>query len=288
MKRRKAFSSCVGVIPARFASKRFPGKPLAVLLGKPLIQHVYERASLAESLSRVLVATDDEEIVRVVKEFGGEALLTRRDHLNGTERVAEVARRCNERFFVNIQGDEPMIAPEEIDKCVDSLRKSDGYSVFTLATPIEADEDIDNPSVVKVVIDLGGSAIYFSRSRIPWCPFDPCTREAGTRVGRSSADSGGKALDRQKTARNLAVSSDKLGCRYLGHIGLYAYRRDALLRVSRARPTALEIAEDLEQLRFLEHGCRIGVGITSYHQMGVDTREDLEAMEKLLSGAGES
>jgi len=237
----------LGVIPARFRSSRFQGKPLALLGGKPMIQHVYERASKSERLSDLLVATDDERIFAAVESFGGKALMTSPDHPSGTDRVAEAARSSESEIVVNIQGDEPFISPGVIDQLVRPFNHSPGIDMSTLCRRIEDEAALADPNVVKVVTDRHGDALYFSRSLIPH-----------PRHGESA-----QALE---------------------HIGIYAYRKEFLLRFASLQPTPLEQAEGLEQLRALEHSACIRVVRTTDHAgVSVDTPEDLQAAEALLS-----
>lgn len=235
----------VGVIPSRYRSTRFPGKALAALAGKPLIQHVYERSVSARSLERVLVATDDDRILEAVRKFGGEAILTSPDHLSGTDRLAEVARGLEAGTYVNIQGDEPLVDPRDIDALVEKLRQDPSVDMATLRSPIRKREDLENPNVVKVVCDQAGDALYFSRSPIPH-------RMGGDLTG---------------TYR---------------HLGLYAYRRAFLLEITAAAPGALERLERLEQLRVLETGRGIRVLDAVGPSIGVDTPADLERVRRLL------
>lgn len=245
-------SSVVAVIPARYASSRFPGKPLADLHGRPMIEHVWRRATAARRLDAVLVATDDRRIADAVEGFGGQAVMTRADHRTGTDRLAEVATALPCAVIVNVQGDEPLLASAAIDTLVDALQTDGTADMSTLSRPVLADDDVASPHLVKVVTRLDGSALYFSRSAIPM------SRE-------TSADSGG--------LRRV-------------HLGLYAYRRDVLLRLAALAPTPLECAESLEQLRALEHGYRIRVAVTDHLSFGVDTPEDLErARRHLAAGA---
>lgn len=237
-------SRTLGVIPARFASSRFPGKALAPLAGKPIIQHVFERASLARYLHKVIIATDDERIRDAARLFGAPVRMTRADHLSGTDRVAEVAESENAGVVVNIQGDEPLLDPEAIDSAVLALTSDPCIEMATLAKRIEDPAEISDPNVVKVVADLSGDAIYFSRTAIPY-----------VRDGRAA---------------------------HYKHIGLYVYRRDFLLAYSGLPVGPLEQAERLEQLRALENGHRIRVVETSYESFGVDTAQDLERVALLF------
>jgi 3-deoxy-manno-octulosonate cytidylyltransferase (CMP-KDO synthetase) len=234
----------VAVIPARFASTRLPGKPLLAETGRPLIQHVVEAARRSLSLQRVIVATDDLRIAQAVTAFGGEAVMTRADHPTGTDRVAEVAARIEEaRIIVNVQGDEPEIAGATIDRLVALLESDPDAPVATLATPIRDEAVYRDPSCVKVVCSRPGRALYFSRSPIP------CHRD-----GLPGAGSGA----------------------ILGHLhlGLYAYRRDFLLSICSLPRSPLEDAEKLEQLRILEAGYKIAIGIVDEPSVGIDTPED--------------
>jgi len=239
----------VGLIPARYASSRFPGKALAEVCGKPMVQHVVERASRARLLDEVVVATDDERILQAVRGFGGKACLTSPAHPSGTDRIAEVARELACDLVVNIQGDEPLIDPAVIDLAVEPLARDPRICMGTLARPMGAAEAAD-PSKVKVVVDRQGFALYFSRSPIPYL--------------RDGAPADG--------ARP-----------YLLHIGLYAYRRETLLRLAALAPTPLEERERLEQLRALEHGIRIRVVQTEHQSFGVDTPADLERVRRLMA-----
>ncbi len=239
------------MIPARFASSRYPGKPLAILAGKPLVQHVFERASQARYLSQVLVATDDERIAVSARRFGAPVRMTRADHASGTDRVAEAAAADTAELVVNIQGDEPLIDPGAIDSAVLGLLEAEDVPMGTLKKRIEDRRELVNPNVVKVVTDRFGDAIYFSRSRIPY-----------VRDGQ----------DRQE-------------CLSYKHIGLYVYRRGFLLGYSQLPVGPLERAERLEQLRALENGHKIRVVETEYESLGVDTPEDLERVAGLLAAA---
>lgn len=241
------------VIPARFASTRFPGKPLADLLGKPMIQWVVERTAASTLVDRVLVATDDERIAAAVRAFGGDVVMTRADHQTGTDRLAEVAEGLDSELIVNVQGDEPLIVPAMIDEAVAPLRADPGIVMGTLMTPLASAEEYHNPNVVKVVVDRRGFALYFSRSPIPH-------------------------------PRDLAVDAATLAVFPGGrHVGLYVYRRDFLLAFPKLPPTPLEELEKLEQLRALEHGYAIRVAGTAHTSLGVDTPEDLARVRALLA-----
>lgn len=243
------------IIPARFASTRFPGKPLAPLSGKPMIQHVYERAKASKLASKVMVATDSPEIVEAVARFGGEAVLTSPDHASGTDRIAEAASRLDCDIIVNVQGDEPLIAAEVIDAAI-GLLSDERAAIGTMVTPIKKAADITDPNVVKAVFDSEGFALYFSRSAIPY------HRDSWT---------GGAALSG--------------GVRVYKHIGIYSYMRSALIKFTSLKPSVLEQTEKLEQLRALENGIRIKIGITEYESIGVDTPEDLERVRLCLSSS---
>ncbi len=229
------------IIPARYASARFAGKVLADRTGKPLIQHVHERAARAALVDRVIVATDDERIVAAVEAFGGEAVMTSPDHANGTSRIAEVARSLDDEIIVNVQGDEPEIEPGLIDLTIRALAGRADFPMATLASPFAPGEDPADPNIVKVVADRAGRALYFSRSLIPH--------------------------DR-----------DGAGARPpLKHVGIYVYRRDFLLTYVTLGPTPLEQAERLEQLRVLEHGYPIAVAVGDVPHHGIDTAQQYEA-----------
>jgi len=239
--------TAIAVIPARFASSRFPGKPLAKQTGRFLVQHVWERVRAAACLDRVIVATDDERIAEAVGSFGGEVMLTRADHQSGTDRVAEVCRDLECDLVVNVQGDEPEIEPATIRRLVELLEQDDRCPMATLACPFSGipGSDPSDPDAVKVVVDLNGRALYFSRSLIPHPP------DAAAASGASGAP--------------------------LLHLGIYAYRRAFLLRLASWEPTPLEQLERLEQLRVLEHGHSIRVGVVARAAVGIDTPEDYAA-----------
>jgi 3-deoxy-manno-octulosonate cytidylyltransferase (CMP-KDO synthetase) len=240
----------LAVIPARFASTRLPGKPLVPLAGKPMIERVWERVRQSASVSGVLVATDDERIRSAVESFGGQAVMTRADHRSGTERIAEVAAsRKDIDIFVNVQGDEPLIDPTAIDQAVEVIEADAEVHVSTLAVPIGNPADIMDPNVVKVVLDFDGYALYFSRAPIP------CVRDRGGPVH----------------------------AQHLKHLGLYAFRRAALLEFATFPQGDLERIEQLEQLRWLENGYRIRVAETAHDSVSVDVPEDVARVEALLS-----
>ncbi|HVH61672.1 MAG TPA: 3-deoxy-manno-octulosonate cytidylyltransferase [Candidatus Sulfotelmatobacter sp.] len=240
----------VVVIPARYLSTRLPGKPLVSLAGKPMIQRVYERVRLAQRVDRVIVATDDERIVKAVEGFGGEARMTRADHRTGTERVAEVAAREEAELFVNVQGDEPLLDPVAVDTAVASLREEPAASIATVATPIKTPADIMDPNVVKTVLDFDGNALYFSRAPVPW----------------------------------VRDTASKIQVRHLKHLGLYVFQRDALLEYPTLPQGELERSEQLEQLRWLENGWKIRVAEVAHDAVSVDVAEDVARVEKLLEG----
>ncbi|WP_305046575.1 3-deoxy-manno-octulosonate cytidylyltransferase [Geoalkalibacter sp.] len=246
----------VALIPARYASTRFPGKPLVDILGKPMIQRVYERVTQARGIDRVIVATDDQRIFEVVRAFGGEVEMTREDHPTGTDRLAEVAARIDADLLVNVQGDEPLIDPRMIEAAVEPLRQDPGILMGTLMTPIASVDEFLNPNVVKVVTDRDGFALYFSRAPIPH-PRD--------------------------FTSDLELHLSALAPRK--HVGLYVYRRDFLLRYPRLPATPLENLEKLEQLRALEHGFRIRVVETALSSLGVDTPADLARVCLALQNA---
>jgi 3-deoxy-manno-octulosonate cytidylyltransferase (CMP-KDO synthetase) len=237
------------VIPARYGSTRLPGKPLVPLAGQPMIQRVYARAKLAQTVHRVIVATDDARIVHAVESFGGEARMTRPDHRTGTERVAEVAAHESGDVFVNVQGDEPLLDPAAVDTAVSALLSDSGTSVSTVATPIKLPADIMDPNVCKVVLDFDENALYFSRAPIPW-------------------------------VRDTAA---KLQVRHLKHLGLYVFRREALLEYPTLPQGELERIEQLEQLRWLENGWKIRVAEVEHDAVSVDVPEDVARVEKLLA-----
>lgn len=252
----------VAIIPARYESTRFPGKPLAVIGTKSMIQHVYERASEAPGIDEVLVATDDRRILSAVNDFGGKALLTSKNHATGTDRLAEVAKKMKAKWVVNVQGDLPFVRPETISRTLKPLRRDHSIVMGTAKTAIYEKEEWFNPNVVKVVTDAKGFALYFSRCPIPY-------------VRRNGKVSGGS--HRAAKSREESV----LGYR---HIGLYVYRRDFLLKFARLRPTPLERAERLEQLRALDYGYRIRVVEVNEPSVEVDTPEDLHKAEAYLEG----
>ncbi|MDW7679884.1 MAG: 3-deoxy-manno-octulosonate cytidylyltransferase [bacterium] len=239
--------TAVGIIPACYASQRFPGKPLADILGKPMIQWVYEQASATKRLRQVLVATDDERIYQTVATFGGNVEMTSPAAANGTERIAEIARRLDDPLIVNIQGDEPLIRPDVIDQLVELMVQNPQAPVGTLVTKIADDGVPADPNVVKVVLDKYQFAIYFSRFPIPY------------RRGKIIGD-----------------------FPYYQHIGIYIYRREFLLELVKLPQLPLENAEQLEQLRILEHGFKIKAALTDVNSLGVDVPEDIEKVKSFM------
>ncbi len=246
--------SVAAIIPARFDATRFPGKPLALLNGKPVIHHVYAHTAMASRVDDVLVATDDQRIFDTVEGFGGRAVMTAGSHESGTDRIAEVSASLNHDIVVNVQGDEPFIDPEMIDDVVDLLYNDDSADICTLAKKTVNREEILSPNVVKVVFDEHGYALYFSRAPIPY------NRDAWTDFSDIKPVSGGFAVFK--------------------HIGIYGYRRKGLIKFASLKQGRLEQAEKLEQLRALENGMKIKVGITEYETFGIDTIEDLRKAEQ--------
>jgi len=247
----------VAIIPVRYGSVRFPGKPLALIGGKPMIQHVYENTSRIPGLNRVIVATDDRRIFETAKNFGAEVMMTSAKHASGTDRLAEVARKVRAEWVINVQGDLPFVLPRTILRTLSPLRRNRSIPMGTARTPIFERDEWLNPNVVKVVTDREGFALYFSRAPIPY----------------ARADNGGPAH---------TGNGDILGYR---HVGIYVYRREFLLKFAGLRQTALEQAEKLEQLRALSHGYRIRVADVEESSVEVDTPEDLRKAEEYLRSA---
>jgi 3-deoxy-manno-octulosonate cytidylyltransferase (CMP-KDO synthetase) len=239
--------TAVAIIPARYQSTRLPGKALADIGGRPMIELVYRRAAAARSIASVLVATDDERIARAVERFGGVVRITSPSHASGTDRLAEVAAGLDCDVVVNVQGDEPLVEPQMIDEAVAPFASDPALMMSTLRRRIDDPAEIANPNVTKVVVDREGYALYFSRAAIPF-----------VRDGAPAAPA-------------------------WRHVGLYAYRRPCLLRLASLPPTALERSEALEQLRALEHGIRIKALETAFDSIGVDTPEDLERVRRLVA-----
>jgi 3-deoxy-manno-octulosonate cytidylyltransferase (CMP-KDO synthetase) len=243
-------SKAVGIIPARWSSSRFPGKPLHLIAGKPLLCHVWERCRRARKLDSVIIATDDMRIANAAFEWGAEVALTSRRHQSGTDRIAEVAKKEKQfAFVINIQGDEPLVDPALIDSLVETLRSDRKIDIVTAAHPFENAAEASSPHQVKVIVDLRSNALYFSRFAIPF----PRDRSAPVR--------------------------------YLRHQGIYGFRRQTLLQFVKWKPTPLERAESLEQLRALENGVKVHVLVTKHGSPGVDTPEDAIAVERILARA---
>lgn len=235
------------IIPSRYASTRLHAKPLIEVEGKPIIQWVYEKASAVKQADDVIVATDHQEIFDCVKSFGGHVEMTREDHKCGSDRIAEVAQRHPEmEYIVNLQGDEPMITPESIDNVITALKTGENADIATLLREITDREEVENPNLVKCVIDNNNFALYFSRSKIPY-------------------------------ERNIGEAV------FYGHIGLYGYKRDALFKMTALNQTMLEKAESLEQLRALQSGMRIITSVVNFKPIGIDTKEDVEEFKKALT-----
>lgn len=275
----------LAVIPARYASTRFPGKPLAMLAGKPMIQHVYERVAQAKRIQEVIVATDDERICEAIQRFAGTAVMTSPTSRSGTERVAEVARETDASIVINVQGDEPLVHPDMIDKLVECLEEHTAVPMASLMTPLFREEDIANPNVVKVVVDRDNYALYFSRSPIPFVRDGARgeKREVGDYRGQGMRDrEGGKPSTPPLPASGPPPPYRSSSLRFLKHLGLYGYQRHFLLRIPHLEATPLEETEQLEQLRVLEHGYRIKLVETVYDTASVDTPEDLAKVEARL------
>jgi len=243
-------SKAVGIIPARWRSTRFPGKPLHLIGGKPILRHVWERCRRAKNLDAVIIATDDMRIARTAFDWGADVSLTSPKHQSGTDRVAEVARKAPQfEFIINIQGDEPLTEPSLLDRFVETLRSNRKIDIVTAAHPFENAAEAALPHQVKVIVDRDGNALYFSRYPIPF-------------------------------PRNHSVP-----IKYLRHQGIYGFRRKALLDFVRLKPTPLERAESLEQLRALENGVKVHVLLTKHGSPGVDTPADAKAVEQNLTRA---
>jgi len=240
----------IGVIPARFASTRFPGKPLQLIAGKPLIQHVVDQCRQASALREVIVATDDARIATVAGNFA-RVVMTRNDHPSGTDRIAEVAETCGADAYVNIQGDEPLIDPGVVDAVAGLLSKAE---MTTAVTPIGNVEDYENPNVVKAVVTKDGFALYFSRRTIPYL----------------------------RDQSGLSPGEQLAAFPFLRHLGIYGFRRETLLRIVQQPPSPLEVAERLEQLRALELGIRIAVASVVHDSVGVDVPADVLKVEAIL------
>jgi 3-deoxy-manno-octulosonate cytidylyltransferase (CMP-KDO synthetase) len=255
-------TKAVGIIPARWSSTRFPGKPLHLIAGKPLLHHVWKRCRQAKNLNAVIVATDDMRVAEAAFNWGAEIALTSPTHRSGTDRIAEVARNAKQfAFVINIQGDEPLIDPRLIDKLVEKLRSDRQVEIVTAAHPFAHPEDAVSPHQIKVVVDLEGNALYFSRAPIP------ASRSDGLLAVANMPQPGSR------------------GSLFLRHQGIYGFRRGALLQFVGWRPTPLERAESLEQLRALENGVKVHVLITAKGSPGIDTLADAEALEQKLARA---
>jgi 3-deoxy-manno-octulosonate cytidylyltransferase (CMP-KDO synthetase) len=261
----------VVVIPARFNSTRFPGKPLALLREKPLIQHVYEGVSSADLIDTVFIATDDKRVFDVVTGFGAKAIMTSSEHTCGTDRVAEVVRDIDCEIVVNVQGDEPFIRSGMVDDVVRLLVDDPRASIGTLAKKTSNIEEILSPDIVKVVMDNEGFAMYFSRAPIPYHR-DEFSELRVTNYGLQAEET--RTHNPQPTTHNME---------FYKHIGIYGYRKDALLRFASMKKSRLEQAEKLEQLRALFSGMKIKVKETAYDTFGIDTIEDLRKAEKWLN-----
>src|ERR1700730_2410969 len=256
-------SNTVGIIPARWGSTRFPGKPLHFIAGRPLLQHVWERCRRAQKLDQVIVATDDFRIAEAAFDWGAEVALTSANHSNGTDRIAQVAAKAKQfGHIVNIQGDEPMVDPKLIDRLVRELQRNPKLEMITAAHPFADPQEAESPHQVKVVVNLRNEALYFSRALIP------STRSGGLQT----ADRRGRFGKRSSLI--------------FRHQGIYGYTRDFLLRFVRWKTSPLERAESLEQLRALENGVRIKVVMTGSGSPGVDTPEDARVIERLTVSAG--
>jgi 3-deoxy-manno-octulosonate cytidylyltransferase (CMP-KDO synthetase) len=241
----------VGIIPARWGSSRFPGKPLHEICGKPLIQHVWERCQEAQTLDATIIATDDDRIAASARQFGAEIAMTSSDHLSGTDRIAEAVQSCPEAtHIINVQGDEPLISPDLIDQLATTLAGNPKISMITAANPLKVLKDREDSNIVKVVLNQHDEALYFSRSPIPF--------------HRSTEDQNHSATP------------------YFRHKGIYGFTREFLLQFVRWDPSPLELAEQLEQLRALENGTRIQVVITDDESIGVDTPEQAEMVSALI------
>ncbi|MDQ6859703.1 MAG: 3-deoxy-manno-octulosonate cytidylyltransferase [Verrucomicrobiota bacterium] len=239
--------SAAGIIPARWGSTRFPGKPLHLIAGKPLLRHVWERCCRARTLDAVIIATDDMRIAEAAFAWGAEVSLTSSTHQSGTDRIAEVARKGDFSHVINIQGDEPLTDPKLLDRLVRRMQDDKAIEMITAAHPFEQASDVQSPHQVKVVLDRDSRALYFSRSAIPF------VRDADARV------------------------------QPLRHQGIYGYTRELLMRLVQWKPSPLERAESLEQLRALENGVTVHVLVTKHGSPGVDTPEDAAALEKILA-----
>lgn len=235
------------IIPARYGSSRLEGKPLIEVNGKPIIKWVYEKAQQAKLADMIIVATDDERIFNAVKAFGGGVEMTSVNHKCGSDRIREVAERHPEiSYIVNLQGDEPLIKPESIDSVARNVQEDDNADISTLIRVLTDEEEINNPNLVKCVVDNNGYALYFSRSKIPF-------------------------------ERNYGIAT------FYGHLGIYGYKREALMKMTSLEQTPLERTESLEQLRALENGMKIKTSVVDFVPVGIDTLEDLEKFKEIIS-----
>ena len=235
------------IIPARYGSSRLEGKPLIEVNGKPIIQWVYEKAQQAKLADMIIVATDDERIFNAVKAFGGGVEMTSVNHKCGSDIIREVAERHPEiSYIVNLQGDEPLIKPESIDSVARNVQEDDNADISTLIRVLTDEEEINNPNLVKCVVDNNGYALYFSRSKIPF-------------------------------ERNYGIAT------FYGHLGIYGYKREALMKMTSLEQTPLERTESLEQLRALENGMKIKTSVVDFVPVGIDTLEDLEKFKEIIS-----
>ncbi|RPI16323.1 MAG: 3-deoxy-manno-octulosonate cytidylyltransferase [Ignavibacteriae bacterium] len=236
----------IGIIPARYESTRLPGKPLIKICGKPMIQHVWENAGKSKLIDKLVVATDNKLIYETVESFGGEAVLTSKKHKSGTDRIGEAAKKYKSDIVVNIQGDEPFISYKNIDAAIKQLLEDKKLNVSTLGYQIKDKEEINNPNVVKIVVDRNNNALYFSRSAVPY--------------------------DRDRAGK----------IKYIKHIGLYVYRTKFLYEFIKLKQTEHEIAEKLEQLRVLDNGVKVKVVITKIDSKSIDTLDDLISLNSTL------
>ncbi len=235
------------IIPARYGSSRLKGKPLIEVNGKPIIQWVFEKAVKANYADRVIIATDNEEIYNTAIMFGAEAEMTSDHHNSGSDRIAEVVKRHPEiEFIVNLQGDEPLIKSESIDEVIKNVKEDENADISTLIRPLKDKKDIENPNLVKCVVDNNGYALYFSRSKIPF-------------------------------ERNEGHA------KFYGHLGIYGYKRDALLKMTELPQSMLELSESLEQLRALQNGMRIKTSVVDFIPVGIDTADDLEKFKSIIA-----
>lgn len=235
------------IIPARYGSSRLEGKPLIEVSGKPIIQWVYEKAQQAKLADMIIVATDDERIFKAVKAFGGNVEMTSTEHNCGSDRIREVVERHPEiSYIVNLQGDEPLIKPESIDAVARNVQEDEIADISTLIRVLKDENEINNPNLVKCVIDINGYALYFSRSKIPY-------------------------------ERNSGIAT------FYGHLGIYGYKRDALMKMTSLKQTPLERTESLEQLRALENGMKIKTSVVDFVPVGIDTKEDLEKFKRIIT-----